>query len=118
MIIRRRGKSKGNNFISQAVIVKNDKGEYIVKDEAERLEKSVNDTLKGGLIGGLVGRLAGLWVLSTAAKWVRRSAGSRTPAKLIEEIEHAEEIERKRVEEENERELRDIYNRTGNSFKL
>ena len=39
-------------------------------------------------------------------------------AKLIEEIERAEEIERKRVEEENERELRDMYNRTGNSFKL
>ena len=39
-------------------------------------------------------------------------------AKLIEEIERAEELERKRIEEENERELRDMYDRTGNSFKL
>ena len=38
--------------------------------------------------------------------------------KLIEEIERAEELERKRIEEENERELRDMYDRTGNSFKL
>ena len=46
-------------FISQAAIVKNDDGEFIVKDSEERLEKSVNDTIKGGLIGGLIGLLDG-----------------------------------------------------------
>ena len=48
-----------NYFISQAAIVKKEDGEIVVKDQVERLEKSVDDTLKGGLIGGLVGLLAG-----------------------------------------------------------
>ena len=46
-------------FISQAAIVKKENGQYIIKDSDERLEKSVNDTLKGGLIGGLIGLLGG-----------------------------------------------------------
>ena len=46
-------------FISQAAIVKNDNGEFIIKDSEVRLEKSVNDTLKGGLIGGLIGLIDG-----------------------------------------------------------
>lgn len=157
-------------FISQAAIVKNDNGEYVIKDEAERLEKSLNDTLKGGFIGALIGLLGGplsalyggevgatIGGIKDAGEAVRdfalvdyvyaaipkgatvlvlqadeRNSDVLTKKlnkfdctiarvsvpKLIEEIERAEEYERKRKEEENERELRDIYNRTGNSFKL
>ena len=46
-------------FIKQAAIVKNDKGEYIVKDEFDTEAGTVDDTLKGGLIGSLIGALAG-----------------------------------------------------------
>ena len=46
-------------FISQAAIVKYENGEYVIKDSEERWEKSVNDTLKGGLIGGVLGLLGG-----------------------------------------------------------
>ena len=157
-------------FISQAAIVKNDNGEYVIKDEAERLEKSVNDTLKGGFIGALVGLLGGplgalygsevgaaIGGIKDTGEAVRDfalvdcvysaipkgatvlvlqadeknsdvltkkltkydcSIARVSVAKLIEEIERAEELERKRIEEENERELRDMYDRTGNSFKL
>ncbi len=157
-------------FISQAAIVQNNNGEYVIKDEAERLEKSFNDTLKGGFIGGLIGLLGGplsaLYaggVGATIGGIVDTGEAVRDFAlvdyvytaipngatvlvlqadekgndaltkklnkfdcsiarvsipKLVEEIERAEEYERKRKEEENERELRDMYNRTGNSFKL
>ena len=48
-------------FISQGVLIKKEDGEYVIKDEIDRPEKAVNDTLKGGLIGSLVGLLAGPW---------------------------------------------------------
>ena len=56
-----------NYFISQAAIVKKEDGEVVVKDEFERAEKAVDDTLKGGLVGGLIGSLLGIgggWVSS------------------------------------------------------
>lgn len=46
-------------FISQAAIVKKENGQYVIKDSDERLEKSMDDTLKGGLIGELIGLLGG-----------------------------------------------------------